>query len=191
MSNILYLSAGHYPEAVKGGKADPGAIGNGLHEADLTSELRNLVLGELMLIAPNLKVLTDKDNQQTGEWVSYLTKNVKQGDVICDIHFNSTNNSTTGGSEIIIPKLHDAKEKELARLLNNAVLSVLKTKDRGVKTESQTARGKIGILFQPGIATNVLIEVCFISNKGEIENYQKNKISVAKAIAKVLADWCK
>jgi N-acetylmuramoyl-L-alanine amidase len=186
---ILYLSAGHTPEATKGTKADPGAIGNGLHEANLTSELRNLVLGELMLIAPTLKVLTDKDNQQTGEWVSYLVKNAKQGDVICDIHFNAATPAASG-TEVIIPKAFTAKEKELGTLLNNAIIKVLNSKDRGVKTEAHTARGKIGILFQPGIATNVLIEVCFISNKGEIENYQKHKISVAKAIAKVLADWC-
>ena len=187
---ILYLSAGHYPQATKNGKADPGAIGNGLKEADLTSELRDLILGELMLIAPSLKIVTDKDNQWTGEWVSYLANNAKVGDVICDIHFNAAT-PTAGGTEVIIPKEFTEKEKELASLLNKAVIGVLSTKDRGVKTEAHTARGKIGILFQPKIATNVLIEVCFISNKAEIEKYQMNKITVAKKIAKVLADWCK
>jgi N-acetylmuramoyl-L-alanine amidase len=187
---MLYLSAGHYPEAVKGGKADPGAIGNGLHEADLTSELRSLVYGELMLIAPNLKIITDRDDQWTGEWVNYLSKNAKKGDVICDIHFNAAT-PQAGGTEIIIPKDFTQEEKDLGALLQKAIVGVLKTKDRGVKTEAHTARGKIGILFQPKVATNVLIEVCFITNKTEIDNYQKNKITVAKVIAKVLSDWCK
>jgi len=40
-----FISAGHNP---KGIKVDPGAVANGLHEADLTVEFRNLVVSELV-----------------------------------------------------------------------------------------------------------------------------------------------
>jgi N-acetylmuramoyl-L-alanine amidase len=54
----------------------------------------------------------------------------------------------------------------------------------GVKLEKESARGSLGWMRLTG--ENVLLEVCFISNKEEMENYQNKKHYLAKVIAYTL-----
>ena len=55
---MVFISAGHNP---KGIKVDPGAIGNGYHEANLTVEFRDLVIKQCLKLG--LKVIQDKYNE--------------------------------------------------------------------------------------------------------------------------------
>ena len=56
----VFISAGHNP---KGIKIDPGAVGNGFKEADLTVEFRDLVVSELKKL--NLpKVICDNESER-------------------------------------------------------------------------------------------------------------------------------
>ena len=59
----------------------------------------------------------------------------------------------------------------------------------GVKTEAMSARGTLGWMRLNG--QNILLEVCFISNKSDMEKYQANKSILAFKIAKILYDYAK
>jgi hypothetical protein len=59
----------------------------------------------------------------------------------------------------------------------------------GVKTESLSARGQLGWMRLNG--NNILLEVCFISNKSDMEKYQDNKSMLAFKIAKILYEYAK
>ena len=63
----VFASAGHNP---KGIKIDPGAVGNGYHEADLAVEFRDLVI--TALIAKGVKVIKDNDDERLGTYLEHF-----------------------------------------------------------------------------------------------------------------------
>jgi N-acetylmuramoyl-L-alanine amidase len=64
------------------------------------------------------------------------------------------------------------------------IAKVLGIRNRGVKTESSTARGKIGILNVKG--TNVLLEICFMSNPSDHLAYQNKKAELASYLSGII-----
>ena len=164
--NIL-LIAGH-------GAGDPGAIGNGFKEADLTRELAKL-------IAPKLNKYCNID---TYDYTRDCYKDSKVGktpnwkafDYVVELHFNSFGNSNAYGSEILIDESESAYTVEDLILKN---LSNLGFYSRGVKRRND--------LLNMNLCTNAgtsyaLIETCFITNASDMAKYQSKKESVAEAI---------
>ena len=65
--------------------------------------------------------------------------------------------------------------------------SILGIKNRGVISEDQSARGKLGLMREQGIVA--LLEIGFISNPNDLAAYQKNKYKLAAAIADILIKY--
>lgn len=179
-NNRIFLSAGH-------SNADPGAIGNGYKEADLTKELRGLVACEIVKDT-TIVLSLDQDMWTSGETARKVALLSKEGDVLCDIHFNAATPQATG-TEVIIPDENTIMENKIAAELSAGIASILGIRNRGVKTESQTARGKLVFMRPKG--RNLLIEVCFISNPTDVQSYQEKKADVAKFIATTLIKYTK
>jgi N-acetylmuramoyl-L-alanine amidase len=168
---MIYLIAGH-------SKIDPGAIGaGGVKESDLAIELRGLIGAELTKL--NQKFVVDNDSDNLRKVISKL--NTTEKDVICDIHFNASSNPTATGAEVIIPDRRTASERMIAGLICSAMALTMNIRSRGVKSEKDTARGSLGIMRPSGI--NLLLEVCFISNKSDLDLYQQHKERIANRIA--------
>jgi N-acetylmuramoyl-L-alanine amidase len=165
-----YVLAGH-------SLTDPGAVANGLKEADLARELRNLTVNHLPL--GSFKVDDDRDNLATV--ISKIKS--KDTDIICDIHFNAATPAATG-VEVIVPLRATPKELALAKDVADKFSKIMGIKNRGVKDESKTARGRLGIMAVNGV--NVLIEVCFITNPNDVKAYQDNKEALALSLANSL-----
>lgn len=175
---MIFLSAGHTPSGLN---QDPGAIGNGYKEADLTKELRDLVVP--LLKQKGISVWIDDDTQRLPAVLAAINSTEK--DVVCDIHFNAGPPTATG-VEVLIPTRHTSIEKEMASKLVTILASVMKLRSRGVKTESDSQHKTIGILREQGI--NLLIEICFISNATDMAYYQAAKHKVATEIALILEE---
>lgn len=170
----LFLIAGH-------GGADPGAIGSGFKEADLTLELRDLISKEL---TDTYTVYNDVNNHSLSSVITWIKGLITPSCLLVDIHFNASFNPGATGVEVLVPDSFSTFEAKLADNICKVTTAVLGIKNRSVKKESQSARSKIAILNVP--AQNILIEVCFISNKSDINSYQKNKHKLAKAIAETI-----
>jgi len=170
---MIWLYAGH-------NNGDCGAIANGVKEADLTKELRNLVKQKLDAKGVKVTIDDDADNLITTIKKTKSTEN----DVIIDIHFNSSASVSATGVETLIPDRFTVKEQNLAKIISAGIAKTLGIKDRGVKTEIDSHRGRLGILHPAG--TNVLIEVCFISNLKDLQSYQIKKNLVADVIVNSL-----
>lgn len=175
---MIYLSAGHSP---KGLKPDPGAIGNGYKEADLTVELRDLITK--VLKEKGAAVWNDDDTMRLPEVLKSINSTEK--DVVCDLHFNAGPPTATG-VEILIPTRYTSLEKEIASKLNIMLGGVMKLRCRGIKTEGDSQHGTLGIMRELGV--NILIEVCFISNATDMAYYQAKKTKVAEEIALILME---
>lgn len=177
-NNHIFLSAGH-------SNMDPGAIGNGYKEADLTKELRGLVACEIIKHT-DITLTLDNDGQTSGETANKIGLISKEGDVLCDIHFNAGTPAATG-TEVLIPETYTPKEHTIAAELSAGISQILGIKNRGVKTEADSARKRLVFMRPKG--RNLLIEVCFISNPTDIKSYQSHKTEVAQFVAKTLIKY--
>lgn len=175
----LLISSGH---ATHG---DRGASGNGYVEGDLTIELRDLICKELDILG--VKYTKDRNQDALSATLQYFKNLFTKNTVSLDIHFNG-GIPAANGTEVIIPDIYSKFEKQLANdLLTDLIY--MGWKNRGVKTEKDTARKKLG--WMRNSSETVLIEVCFISNVKDMEIYQAKKYSLAKEIAKTLASAVK
>lgn len=180
----IYLEAGHH-------LSDPGAVtqtaDGQLTEASLTTALRNVVAVKLNELAAlqnkSVLVVTDSDAMNLVQTIAHAGKQTKAGDIVCSIHFNA-GPSAASGTETFIAYPSSESERLLANRLQKAMCNVLQLPNRGVKTEQQSARRRLGILHHP--AQNVLLEVCFITNPTDLAAYLQKQDLVAEAIAKSL-----
>jgi len=174
---MIFISAGHNP---KGIKKDPGAIGNGFHEADLAVDFRNRVVAFLSTM--EIDVLTDKDDERLGSYLERIKTG--NGSVVLEFHFDAASSPSATGTTVLIGNDSDRLDKAFAKELVEANSSILGIKNRGVKTEADSHRGSLGLMREQG--TVALLEICFISNADDLQKYQKNKMTLASKIAEIV-----
>ena len=173
----VFITAGH------GGK-DTGAVALGYTEAALTIEFRNLVISECAKLG--VKVQTDKDTNALAETLRWLKGLILPNSIAIDIHWNASANRLANGSEIIVPETHSEFEMAFAKALLNVFVKA-GFRDRGVKSELLTARKRLG--WMRPICENILIEVCFITNRADMEHYNQNKKLLAANVAGVVKQY--
>lgn len=175
-----FLSAGHNP---KGIKKDNGAVGNGYKEADLTVELRDLVL--VALQCAGIKIITDKDDETLAQYLGRIKTG--NGSVVLEFHFDAAGTSSATGSTAIIGSDADRLDRAFAEELVERTAEVLGVRNRGVITEAQSHRGRLGLMRKQG--TVALLEVCFITNSDDIKRYQDNKHELACALVPIIVKY--
>ena len=176
---MIYLLAGHTP---KGMHPDPGAVANGYKEAELTMELRDIIADKLR--GKGCKVYEDEDSLRLAEVLSVVNSTEK--DIVCDIHFNAGPEAATG-IEVMVPARSTEDERDLARKICALLSSIMKIRNRGVKTESDGQHKSLGVMRELGI--NILIEMCFITNKTDMTSYQANKAKIADELMYLLIEY--
>lgn len=179
----IFISAGHTRKGT-----DAGAIANGYKEGDLAAELRDLIVDALKayMITP----IVDDDKNALQQTINTFKALVNPSAILLDIHFNAATPQAKG-VECFIPDTYSNFERDMAKDIAEDISEILNSPLRsgmlrvaGVKRESESARKQLGWMRLTG--ENVLVEVCFITNKEEIEKYQSEKTRIAKAIAYTL-----
>ena len=185
----VFLSAGHSNK--KG--IDRGAVGNGFIEGELTVELRSMIYNELCNLGITAEL--DKNSNVLKDTLAYFRDLTTEKCIVIDLHWNAATPQATG-TEVLIPKKPSKFEQELAADLAKTISNTLGIRMRGVyngkpgvKTEEMSARGTLGWMRLKG--ENILPEISFITNKDDMDRYQKNKNLLAKNIAKVIFDYAK
>ena len=173
---MIFLSAGHHLR-------DPGAVSKFGIERDLAIELRNLV--EANLKTKGAKYVIDNDSETLGQYLARIKPG--SGSVVVEIHWNAAMSTTATGTEVLIADNHNKLSKDLATELSAGIAAKIGIKNRGVKTEKDSARGKLAFVRQPGACC--LIEVCFVSNPDDMKKYQSAKCELAAFIADVLIKY--
>lgn len=169
----VFVSAGHHIK-------DPGAIGvNGRKEADETIKFRNAVVKYLE--PTGVKIITDNDNETLSQ---YLTRIVTgNGSVVIEFHFDAFD-GIASGTTAFVGNDADRLDKLFAKESVDIVSRVLNIPNRGVKTESQSHRGRLGLMREQGIVC--LVELGFIDNKNDMDSFDKNFFTLASEFAKLL-----
>ena len=179
----IFLSAGHSVNP----KRDRGAAGNGYIEGEQALEFRNILYDELKKLGVTATV--DKPDSILADSITFF-KNITSSDsIVLDIHFNAATPKATG-TETLVPSNPSAFEKLLASKLSTTVSEILGIPTRGVngvKTEAESHHGRLGWMRLTG--ENVLMEICFISNKQDILSFRDKRFDLGKAVARVLFDF--
>lgn len=160
------VTAGH-------SNTDPGAVANGHKEAVIACDMRNMIAKKLCELGHT--VITDGAGS-VNQLLKVAIGLAKKGRAI-EIHCNAASNPAATGVECIgLPK-----DKELCQRLSNAIAATTKDNvrgDNGWVDQSKSARGKLGFVEAGGI----IVELFFLSNKGDLERYEDVKWLVASAI---------
>lgn len=173
----LFLSAGH---STKPG-SDNGATGNGVIEGITTAEFRLLLFTELKRIG--VHAFVDGDHSVLSDTLGWLKRFVTKDSVAIDIHVDSATPTATGCT-VFIPDSSTQFEKDFAAAISDSLSKSLGIRNRGVKPESLSARKKLAWMNVP--CENILIELFFLSNKYDVEAYNKNKHKAARELALVI-----
>lgn len=169
----IYLCAGHHNN-------DPGAIAaSGQKERDLTKELKGLIAEELIKIG--ICPILDDDNLSLGAVIREIEKTVKPGDVLIDLHFDSSIKTTATGVGVFIKDNPSGFELKQGAIFSKKIAETLSLKDRGVKTETDSNRGRLGFLH--GTGERFIFEICFVSNIGDLESYSRKKEILSSVLA--------
>ena len=167
----ILLIAGH-------GAGDPGAVGNGCKEADLTRELAKL-------IQDKLKNYATVDIADTNiNWYSHICEkgagfNFKGYDYVLELHFNAikpdAGDGKTKGVEIYVTK--QEKGTTVEENIIKRIASIGFT-NRGVQRKNW---GVITYIKNQGVSS-ALLEVCFIDDADDMALYKNTKQGVAISV---------
>lgn len=162
------VTAGH------GGK-DPGAVAQGVTEADLMSRLRDIVA--LKLRGMGHTVITDGTPGVNLPLVQAIAL-LPMCDFAVELHTNASTNPQAHGVEVVsLPK-----HKDIAQIMSGNIARVLETRvraDKGWLAQEDTPRGRLGFVRGGGM----VVETFFISNPDELRKYLASYWRVADAIA--------
>ena len=156
----VIIDPGHGMSNRRSGTFDPGAVANGIREADVamawTNELRAILMDQGHRV-----IRTRIDNSDPAP-IGQRAKIAKRfgGDIMLSIHCNAAN-GTANGTETFY---RGEANKLTAQRINTAVVAALGTRDRGAKLESASQHARLAVMaFQPCF----LLEIGFLDHIGD------------------------
>ena len=166
----VYVDAGHGQNDTGNGYYAPGACANGYEEATLTRELANLVGTELQ----NTYGVNVYVNDNGGPYKYRHAEAVALDcDAIVSIHFNAGGGT---GSESLRHSYNAAEYSQIWQFqIHPYLINGVGLTDRGKKTQEVAILG--------GQLPATLLEVCFIDNWSDMNQYQARKGEIARQIA--------
>jgi N-acetylmuramoyl-L-alanine amidase len=170
-----FISAGH---SLK----DSGAVANGMQENTEAIAFRDIVLK--LCRDRGLKVISDNDNESLKEYLDRIQSG--DGSVVLEFHFDASTGVATG-STCLVGTDADRLDKAFAKDLVDATSDILKIKNRGVKSEAESHRGRLGLMREQGIVS--LLEICFIDNVEDMKAYKANTYTLAAAIVSIIEKY--
>ena len=178
MGRIILIAGHHGAGTGVNSFLDEGAENIRVRD-DLTQKLIDLGV-------PKNEIITDKgrDNLVLRDIVAWLRNDIiRINDICIDIHFNAATPAATG-TETFVPNHPTANEILLARDVNNAMVSSLGLRDRGVKWERESHVGSLAMLSFD--CTTILLEICFVTNENDAKAYRNNYNSLIDNLGKAI-----
>jgi N-acetylmuramoyl-L-alanine amidase len=160
MKPVCIIDPGHGMGNRKAGRYDSGAVSNGVTEAEIVmqwaNELRDILRARKI---PVIRTRVDAKDPCSILARARIAKDYN-GTIMVSLHCNA-HNGTVSGTETFY---RGDSNKAFAMRLNQAVVTALGTKSRGVKTEAQSQHSTLAVMsFQPCF----LIEIGFIDHTSD------------------------
>lgn len=178
----MFIAAGHSnldPGAVKPAVKDmKGEIVSPMRrEADIAVEMRNIVSFYLQ----RDKIPHELDGFGTVNMpLNEVVKRSKKHKVSLEFHCNASAKDTATGVEILCAP----KDNALAAKLCAAIAKTLGIRNRGVKPENAGQHHRLAFVQAGGM----IVELFFITNHNDLQQYDAKKWLVGKEIAQLLKE---
>jgi N-acetylmuramoyl-L-alanine amidase len=170
---MIFISAGHHLK-------DSGAIGpTGRQENKEAIEFRDIVCN--MLTKRAVKFIKDDDKETLPEYLKRIETG--SGSVVIEFHFDSYNGKASG-TTALVGNYADRLDKAFAKEIVDITATALSIPNRGVKTEAQSNRGRLGLMREQGVVC--LLELAFIDNVNDMAAYDFSKEYLANKIADII-----
>lgn len=183
MSFRLLVMAGHGRNS--DGSWDPGAVGNGYQEANLTRELRDLIKAAADRAGVPCDVAPDRNHY------SYFkhggTYDFSPYTYVLEVHFNASSKVDSAGdgqmkgSMVYIDQSEKGHSVEDAILNNLYAIGSRQAWDGVVVTQRQGSLMVQSKVRAQGVSHAVL-ETCFITDQDDMDWYLVNKSKIAQAV---------
>ena len=187
MSFRLLVMAGHGRNS--DGSWDPGAVGNGYQEANLTRELRDLIKAAADRAGVPCDVAPDRNHY------SYFkhggTYDFSPYTYVLEVHFNASSKVDSAGdgqmkgSMVYIDQSEKGHSVEDAILNNLYAIGSRQAWDGVVVTQRQESY-KNGLMVQSKVraqgVSHAVLETCFVTDQDDMDWYLVNKTKIASAI---------
>ena len=183
----LLVMAGHGRNV--DGSYDPGAIGCGYREADLTRELAKLIVAKAKVSGIDCDLAPDRNHFSFFRHGGVY--DVTQYSYVLEVHFNaSTKQDTVGdgamkGSMMYISKDEKGHSVEDAILRNLYAAGSCQAWTGVVVTQTQPEYAN-GLMVQNAIrrqgVSHAVLETCFVTDKDDMVWYHAKKSVIAKAV---------
>lgn len=174
----ILLIAGH-------GQNDPGAVGHGYKEADLT---REFVAGLTPLLTPYADVdVYDVTKKLSYQLATGLNFNFRNYDYVLEIHFNAFKMDYGDGKNKGVEILVHPYEKQLI-VEQNIIYNINKLgfTNRGIKRRTDLI--VMNMCKEHQKVSYALLEACFVDDADDIQLYQKTKKDYWQAVANGIID---
>ncbi|SHI61003.1 N-acetylmuramoyl-L-alanine amidase family protein [Lutispora thermophila] len=177
----------------KDGGAEGILDGEKVYEKDLALMFAESVASYIENYTEATVIMTRDSDVDMGineRWKIGFDNNV---DAVISIHWNS-HNKKSSGTETIYAKTR-SQDKHFAEVIQNKVVEYLGTNNRGVKDDTKTKVGSLGILRYPSNKNypRALVEVEFIDNESAMEALNRpiyeTSLDFATAIKEALEEY--
>ena len=188
MTYRVFVNPGHCPGV------EPGCRNKALdvNEADYVRDIGRLLMAELQKHGYNARCM-QTNNLRFG-WDDDFSQpcivdeaNYFHSDIAVSIHCNAFN-GIVGGTECICYKRGGDGER-LARLIQNNLVQVLGTNDRGVKYEEDKEKDRRLSFVMLTDMPAVIVECAFLDNYDDAIILLENKEEIAKAICQGIIEY--
>jgi len=160
MKHTVIIDPGHGFGNRKAGRYDPGAVANGVTEAEIVMTWANELRG--ILRARKIPVIRTRVDDKDPAPIGQRARIAKDygGTIMLSLHCNAANGQASGTETFY----RGESNKAFATRLNQAVCTALGTRNRGAKTEGQSQHARLAVMaFQPCF----LLEIGFIDHAGD------------------------
>lgn len=167
---VIFIDAGH-------GGRDPGAVGNGLKEAEQALDIANKLARELQSRGHEVK-FSRTDNRFIPLGNRYGMANSSGADIFVSIHLNSSGDPNAKGVEVLY-KEDKRKSGVLAKSVQDRMVASTGAKNRGIKLRNDLA------VLNGSKMPAILVEGGFVSSPAESSLIKTSayKDKIARSIA--------
>ncbi len=180
---FLALSAGHNPD-------EPGFRFGDLSEWRLASGVADLV--QEILAPSRLPILRVPEfpgpqTESLRRVIRFVNAYDPEVALAVELHYNAFDGEASG-TEIIVAEGAASDTRALAEILLHEVLAACGTRNRGIRNDTQSARGRSGFCRHIN-AHSMLLEIGFLSDIGDREKTcsPEGRKRAAQGIARALA----
>lgn len=172
----IFIDPGH-------GGRDPGAVGWGLREKDITLSI-SLKVGKI-LTNNGMTVMYSRTTDIYNDFTAIPSvANNARADLFVSIHCNSFADSNSNGTECFTSRTAGSKTRALAKDVANDISTGLNLFNRGPKEAGYA------VLRLSKMAA-ILIETAFISNKNDSQKLKDRQDEFAQIIARCILEYFK